>query len=122
MRYLLYRYEEHLARESGVKINESQWAKVWAADPARSIEHIMPQSSGKQYVHHLGNLAMLPPNVNSSLKDKPPREKAKRYIECGMQATMAVGRAIESGVKWNKDAVLERAKKIEEFVRKEWGD
>lgn len=122
VRYLLYRYEEHLARESGVKINESQWAKVWAADPARSIEHIMPQSSGKQYVHHLGNLAMLPPNVNSSLKDKPPSEKAKRYMECGMQATMAVGRVIESGVKWNKDAVLERAAKIQEFVRKEWGD
>lgn len=122
VRYLLYRYEEHLACESGVKINESQWAKVWAADPARSIEHIMPQSSGKSYIHHLGNLAMLPPNVNSSLKDKPPREKAARYLECGMQATMAVGRTIENGTKWNRDTVRERASKIEEFVRMEWGD
>lgn len=122
VRYLLFRFEEHLARESGVKINESQWAKVWAADPARSIEHIMPQSSGKPYVHGIGNLTMLPPNVNSSLKDRPPAEKAARYVECGMQTTMAVGRQIQGGVKWNKDAVLERAAEIEAFVRKEWGD
>lgn len=122
VRYLLYRYEEHLARESGVKINESQWAKVWAADPARSIEHIMPQSSGKSYVHHLGNLAMLPPNVNSSLKDKPPQQKAARYVSCGMQATMAVGLAIEGGAVWSKNAVKKRAAKIAEFVRAEWGD
>jgi len=122
VRYLLFRYEEHLACESGVKINESQWAKVWAADPARSIEHIMPQSSGKSYIHHLGNLAMLPPNVNSSLRDNPPREKAARYLECGMQATMAVGRTIKDGTNWNRKAVRERAKKIEEFVRTEWGD
>lgn len=122
VRYLLFRFEEHLARESGVKINESQWAKVWAADPARSIEHIMPQSSGKAYVHGIGNLTMLPPNVNSSLKDRAPVEKAARYVECGMQATMAVGRKIQGGVKWNKDAVLERAAEIEAFVRKEWGE
>ena len=44
VRYLLFRFEEHLAKESGAAINESQWAKIWASDPARSIEHIMPQS------------------------------------------------------------------------------
>lgn len=121
-RYLLYRYEEHVARKSGVKINESQWAKVWAADPARSIEHIMPQSSDKSYVHHLGNLVMLPPNVNSSLKDKPPKDKAARYVSCGMQTTMAVGLAIEGGTRWNKEAVKNRGAEIEEFVRAEWGD
>ena len=122
IRYLLFRYEEHLARESGVKINESQWAKVWATDPARSIEHIMPQSSDKSYIHGLGNLTMLPPNVNSSLRDKPPKDKAARYLECGMQATMDVGRAIQSGTKWNEGAVKARAKLIEKFVRAEWGD
>ena len=122
VRYLLFRYEEHLASISGVKINESQWAKVWASDPAKSIEHIMPQSSGKGYVHGLGNLTMLPPGVNSSLKDKLPEDKASRYVECGMNATMAVGREIEGGLKWNKEAVQDRAGKIGAFVRAEWGD
>ena len=121
VRYLLFRYEEHLASTSGAKINESQWAKVWATDPSKSIEHIMPQSSGKGYVHGLGNLTMLPPNVNSSLKDKAPEEKALRYVECGLNATMAVGRDIADGVKWNKEAVRDRAASIEAFVRVEWG-
>jgi hypothetical protein len=122
VRYLLFRFEEHLARESGVKINESQWAKVWAVDPAKSIEHIRPQSSGKPWVHGIGNLTMLPPNVNSSLKDKPPEEKADRYLECGMQMTMNVGREIKAGTRWNKEAVQERAARIEAFVREEWGE
>jgi hypothetical protein len=82
----------------------------------------MPQSSGKGYVHGLGNLTMLPPGVNSSLKDKSPEEKASRYVECGMNATMAIGRGIEGGLKWNKEAVKNRAAKIEVFVRAEWGD
>ena len=121
VRYLLFRYEEHLAATNGTKINDSQWAKVWATDPAKSIEHIMPQSSGKGYVHGIGNLTMLPPNVNSSLRDKPPEEKAARYVECGMNATMAVGREIDGGLKWNKEAVRDRAARIEAFVRTEWG-
>ncbi len=76
-------------------MNESQWAKVWATDPARSIENIMPQSSEKSYIHNLGNLTMLPPGVNSSLKDRPPAEKAAKYVECGMQSTLIIGRDIE---------------------------
>lgn len=122
VRYLLFRYEEHLARKNGVAMNESQWAKVWAADPARSIEHIMPQSSGKAYIHNLGNLTMLPPGVNSSLRDQPPAEKAAKYVECGMESTLDIGRDIKNGLKWNKKAVRARAARIEEFVRNEWGD
>ncbi|WP_206185583.1 DUF262 domain-containing protein [Thioclava sp. JM3] len=122
VRYLLFRYEEHLARESGVTMNESQWAKVWAADPARSIEHVMPQSSGKSYIHSLGNLTMLPPGVNSSLKDRPPSDKAAKYVKSGMQSTLEIGHEIENGLKWDKKAVRARASKIEEFVRNEWGD
>jgi len=122
IRYLLYRYEEHVAQQNGVKINESEWAKVWASDPARSIEHILPQSSGKSFVHHLGNLTMLPPNVNSSLKAKSPKEKAKRYVNCGMQTTMSVGQTIIDEKKWIKKSILKRAAEIERFARKEWGE
>lgn len=122
VRYLLFRYEEHLARESGVKMNVSEWAKVWTADPARSIEHIMPQSSGKSYIHDLGNLTMLPPGVNSALKDDDPKEKAAEYVKYGIESTRAIGRDIDNGLKWNKKAVRSRATKIEEFVLKEWGD
>jgi hypothetical protein len=94
IRYLLFRYEEHLARESGITMNESQWAKVWAADPARSIEHIEPQSSGKSYIHDLGNLTMLPPGVNSSLKDRSPADKAAKYVRGFNSPVQQVGRCL----------------------------
>ena len=64
VRYLLFRYDEHLAQESGERLNEGQWNKIWAQDPSKSIEHITPRSSGFEYVHDIGNLTMLPPGVN----------------------------------------------------------
>ena len=73
------------------------------------------------WVHAIGNLTMLPPNVNSSLKDQPPSKKAKRYVQTGMQATMAVGRAIDDGLKWNRKSMMKRTHEIEQFVRLEWG-
>jgi len=120
VRYLLYRYDEHLAREAGEKLNHSQWNKIWTADASKSIEHIRPQSNPVSYTHHLGNLTMLPPGVNSSLRDKRPEEKAAAYKSCGLRATAEVGRAIEDGQRWDKAAVETRANQIEEFVREEW--
>lgn len=82
----------------------------------------MPQSSDEAYIHNIGNLTMLPPGVNSSLKDRAPADKAVKYVECGMQSTMAVGRDIKQSRKWGKREVYARAAKIEAFVREEWGD
>jgi hypothetical protein len=122
VRYVLYRYEEHRAQATGTDLNEAQWSKVWATDPSKSIEHILPQSSGKGFVHDLGNLTMLPPGVNSSLKDKPPKSKAKRYTESGLEITMAVGRQIIQDGTWNKLAVRARGEAIGEFIRNEWAE
>lgn len=121
LRYLLFRYDEYLARQAGEKINASQWNKIWEVDPSRSIEHIKPQSSNASYIHHLGNLSMLPPGVNSSLKDKPPKEKAATYKQCGLRGTVAVGDMIQAGA-WSEKVVLQRASDIEKFIREEWAD
>lgn len=61
LRYLLFRYDEYLAANAGVQLNSTEWNKIWTDDASRSIEHIKPQSSGVAYIHHLGNLTMLPP-------------------------------------------------------------
>lgn len=122
LRYLLFRYDEHLAAAAGMAFNTSQWNKIWNEDPARSIEHIQPQSSGAGYVHHLGNLTMLPPGVNSSLGGKPPADKAGAYRTCGLLATIAVAEILDGGTTWDETAVRDRAARIEAFVRKEWAD
>lgn len=120
IRYLLFRYDEHLSQEAGEKLNQTQWNKIWEQDPSKSIEHIAPQSSGADFMHHLGNLTMLPPGVNSSLRDKPPVAKGSTYQACGIKGTVAVGNAILAARSWSKKNVLDRARQIEEFVRQEW--
>lgn len=122
LRYLLFRYDEYLSAAAGTQFNTTEWNKIWTDEPARSVEHIQPQSSEASYVHHLGNLTMLPPKVNSSLKDKPPIEKAAVYRSCGLIATREVGEAIEYDRKWDQDAVFDRALRIETFVLQEWAD
>ena len=62
LRYLLCRYEEHLVEERGQSFSNEQWNRIWEESATTSIEHILPQSKGSQYiVHGLGNLLLLPP-------------------------------------------------------------
>lgn len=122
LRYILFRYEENLASEAGEKINASQWNKIWADEPSKSIEHIVPQSDEPKFKHHLGNLTILPPGMNSSLKDKPPAKKAADYLGCGLRETMAIGKLIKEKGDWSQEMVSERAERIEKFVRTQWAD
>ncbi|MGB3490221.1 MAG: DUF262 domain-containing protein [Xanthobacteraceae bacterium] len=121
LRYLLYRYDEHLAVEAGEKINEHQWNKIWAEEPAKSVEHIKPQSSGVSYMHHLGNLMMLPLGINSKLKDKDPTIKAETYRTCGLLESIAVASLLKKR-KWDKAAVEKRALEILTWARTQWKD
>lgn len=121
LRYLLYRYDEHLAAEAGEKLNEHQWNKIWLEEPAKSVEHIKPQSSGVSYMHHLGNLMMLPPGINSKLKDKDPADKAETYRTCGLLESIAVASRIKKR-KWDKAAVEKRAEEMLAWARNQWKD
>jgi hypothetical protein len=59
--------------------------------------------------------------MNSSLQDKPPRQKAASYIACGIRGTRDVAKIIRSGT-WDEKTVLTRAKKIERFILEEWAE
>lgn len=122
LRYVLNRYDEHLAKLAGQRLNESQWGKIWEQDAASSIEHIAPQSSGVEWMHHLGNLTMLPPGVNSSLKAKPMTEKSIVYGSCGLIGTIHVGQHIQEAKAWTEAMAIARAEDIEAFIRLEWAD
>lgn len=122
LRYFFYRYEEHLARAAGEKLNESEWNRIWAVEPAKSIEHIKPQSSGVAYMHHLGNLMMLPPGVNSSLKDSDPSKKANKYRKSGLRSSDEVAEIIKKNRGWSKPIVEDRASKLMKWAQSEWKD
>jgi hypothetical protein len=119
LRYLLYRYEEHLAEKAGEKLNEHQWNKIWGVESAKSVEHIKPQSSGVRYVHHLGNLMMLPPGINSKLKDKDPADKADTYRTCGLLDAIEVAKRITEG-NWDEEAVNKRTQEIKAWIQDQW--
>jgi uncharacterized protein DUF262/uncharacterized protein DUF1524 len=121
LRYFFYRYEEHLARKAGQKLNETQWNRIWELEPSRSVEHIKPQSSGVSYMHHLGNLMMLPPGVNSKLKDNDPAKKAETYKTCGLLSSIEVAKLVEKD-RWDKGAVEARASELLAWAKTQWKD
>ena len=130
LRYFFFRYEEHLASVAGHALNQSQWNKIWADEPSKSIEHIRPRSKGSEdpsttgiFVHRLGNLMMLPPGVNSKLKDKEPKDKASSYNSCGLLLAIQVGGEIVKGKgKWDRKAVDAREVQLIQWASEEWKD
>ncbi len=38
--------DDEIAHKAGQKLNETQWNRIWEAEPSKSVEHIKPQSSG----------------------------------------------------------------------------
>ena len=48
LRYFLCRYEEYLSKESGQKLDDEQWARIWETSANDSIEHISPQRTKKR--------------------------------------------------------------------------
>ncbi|MEM0136440.1 MAG: HNH endonuclease family protein [Thermoplasmatales archaeon] len=78
VRYFFCRYEEYLAKERGQVFNNEEWNRIWERSASNSIEHIYPQSRDHaDWIHWLGNLMVIPPSLNSSLKDKMPKKRLR---------------------------------------------
>ena len=118
LRYLLYRYEEHLSEKVGQKITNDQWNRIWKDSAYNTIEHILPQKSNNEYVHCLGNMFLLPSGINAKLRDAPPVDKLEEYRKTGF--TMA-NDIIDHLAEWDENKILERGKKIAQWAKQEWG-
>jgi hypothetical protein len=116
LRYLMYRYEEG---HSDTHFTNEQWHRIWEESAAHSIEHIQAQETGAKYVHHLGNLMLLPPGLNSRLSAKKPIDKVTEYRATGLRAASEVADTIETDG-WNLEQVTAREKVILEWVRLVW--
>ena len=119
LRYMLYRYEEHLSEEEGNNFGNEQWIRIWMETASRSIEHVWAQSRAPEdFRHRLGNLTMLPPRLNSKLKDEPFAKKRKAYKETGLLDAQNVA----ANQRWSKNAIRDREKSILDWAAKEWAD
>lgn len=126
LRYFLYRYEEHLAAKAGQNFDNEQWARLWAVSASDSIEHIHPQSKGvhqpsdhEVFVHRLGNLMLLPPRLNSKLRDKSPEAKREEYVRTGLHQAADVAKRIPT---WDRAAIVQREAELIDWAKQEWAD
>ena len=128
LRYLLFRYEEHLAKKQGQAFGNEQWDRIWRASAAKSIEHILPQSRGSQeplenqddvFVHRLGNLLLLPPGLNSALQDRKPSAKANDYRNTGLLIAVEVAQTIERDG-WTIKEIERREQELLDWIQSEF--
>jgi hypothetical protein len=127
-RYMLCRYEEHLAKEHGAVIKSDMWQQIWSASAAKTIEHIYPETPGKGWgrkgfrhdddVHRLGNLMRLPPGVNSEAGNKTFADKKAIYKKNYLRMMDDVLAEDD----WNKDAMEHREDKMLEWAKQQWDD
>lgn len=124
LRYLLYRYEQDLAASQGKRFTEEEWNSIWKASAMNSIEHIHPQSKASQIeisVHRIGNLLLLPPHINSGLRDKDPEEKIQAYRNTRLLGAEAVANTIEADG-WDDNDIAGRSYEIAEWVNETFND
>ena len=126
LRYLLCRYEEHLAEERGQRFSNEQWNRIWQESAANSIEHILPQSSQYQWggggisVHNLGNLLLLPPRLNSELRDKDPLDKVDDYQRTGLLIAGEVAETIQKKEGWDEVDIETRENELLTWIFDEY--
>ncbi|MGO9128238.1 MAG: DUF262 domain-containing protein [Bryobacteraceae bacterium] len=134
LRYFMLRYEEHLAKLANQAFENEQWARIWEASPAQSIEHVHPQNptpggawqgalgrgrgQREAHVNRLGNLVLLPPGMNSKVGNREFPFKRKQYRETGL---LLLGDVCRKN-KWNKQAIEERERSLLSFATDAWAD
>lgn len=130
LRYFFYRYEEYLAKKNGSEISEEIWEQIWSASPTTTIEHIYPQSpdaawKGKlgrgrnrydRYVNCLGNLMLLPPNINSKAGAKPFDKKKAIY----KKHYLRLMDEILAEKDWNYQTIEKREVRLLAWMKETW--
>lgn len=123
LRYFMFKYEEHLSKRKGMIFSKDQWEKIWMASPSDSIEHIWARSKAPdRQKHRLGNLVLLPPNLNSQLSDKPAKEKANSYAKTGLLVAGRVAAMIDKSGGWSKKEIDAFENEMLAWAVTEWAD
>lgn len=138
-RYILWRYEEHLAQKAGkgATIDEDIRQEIWQLRSEDSLEHIFPQNpesggpwDGKmrrdngrrqppgKHIGRIGNLLLLPQILNEEAKRKAFRRKKRIYEKHQMRSVQEVLKEAD----WTLTSIEEREARIVDFARRAWAD
>jgi len=121
-RYVLWQYENYLREKEGLpKLGNKKY------NTYNTIEHIQPQDTEFNYVHGLGNLALLTQRDNSkasdnNLSDKKQKVYCKYFDEKNRDKTkLFMYCDILSKDYWREQEVNERFAKIKVFAKEYFG-
>jgi hypothetical protein len=137
-RYLLWSYEEHLAKVLGssATVDLSEKVKIWKLRAFDSIEHIFPQTpavgtwtgkmkgddgveqSVERNVGRIGNLILLPILINQEARNYPFKEKKKLYAQHNLRMVQQVCESED----WSLSEIQDREKRILDWARTRWDD
>ena len=119
LRYLMFRYEKHLEESLGRTYSNEQWQKIWLESSSKSIDHIWASSQAPECVrHNLGNLLIIPPQLNSSLQDSDYQLKRDYYVQTGL----LIAQEVAEEPNWTENTILNRQTKLLDWIRDEWSD
>jgi hypothetical protein len=127
VRYFLHEYERNLRMKHG-SLPQTPSLEEWEESNVQ-IEHIWPDSGNtvpdglesehKEYKDCLGNLALLHPDDNKTLSDKPYDKKHKEvYSDSPMHMLSELQEPEASG--WDVDAIKDRLGELIEFAAERW--
>lgn len=138
-RYLLWNYEEHLARTlgAGATVDEQDRAIIWRERAYDSIEHIFPQNPESEpgwnnkmrradginqpieiHVARIGNLMLLPDGVNSEAQAAPFGIKKIIYEKHRLRMVAEVSAMAD----WTLTEIEAREAKIAAWAKERWAD
>jgi hypothetical protein len=131
LRYFFYRYEEYLAGRQGSTISKEIWEQIWRVSPTRTVEHIHPRNPSPAWrgklgrrndqfeknVNRLGNLMLLPPDINSQAGARSFKEKKSIY----KKNYLRLMDEILAEPDWNKKTIEEREKRLLAWAEGTWG-
>jgi hypothetical protein len=126
IRYLLYKYEKYLRMDSSRDdLSQIPPFSQWKEEGI-TIEHIHPQTPDEveseldEVTNTLGNLVLLGPKDNSGASNMTYEDKYEdTYSKSSMQMISELPSPEEE---WTAEKARERAKKVMQFAREEWGE
>jgi Protein of unknown function DUF262/Protein of unknown function (DUF1524) len=134
-RYILWHYEEYLAKTAHIQINKEIREAIWQERSASdTLEHIFPQSpepggawEGKlkkhqrveSQVHRIGNLILLPQPLNEEARRQGFTEKKNIYAKSeGLRMVKEIMREKD----WRQQEIEKREKRIIQWAQIAWSD
>jgi hypothetical protein len=131
LKYLLFEYEEHLAKGKTI---QPSWAVIAKRPIEQTIEHILPQKptdpywasrfdkdAVRQFLHDLGNLCLT--SDNSAYGNKAfPEKKGKPGLgsPCYADSSLYQERELAGFADWTQESIVKRREKIVEWAIDRW--